>query len=157
MTHQTQGVCGHSNNAGQGDWVILSVDQSPLNINQFVNYLIDTCPFKRTVGCYKGQVEQSFLVPANKLWEIAMAGWIADQESVLYLGACDARGVRPAWLLYSHPERSIIEYVGAFSEQGLGKPTGDYTYDPSTYTYYNISMTAVEAPVPAGLEALLAS
>lgn len=93
--------------------------------------------FQRVLGTYKGKVEYSFVVLPEAAEEVARAGYLDEQESVLYLekahnvGAFLPHWHRHAWLMYMSlaPE----QYMGLFQATHAKAPNEDYTYADNTY------------------------
>ena len=94
--------------------------------------------FQRVLGTYKGKVEYSFVVLPEAAEEVARAGYLDEQESVLYLEKAHNVGVfanaqwcRHAWLMYMSlaPE----QYMGLFQATNAKAPNEDYTYADNTY------------------------
>lgn len=93
--------------------------------------------FQRVLGTYKGKVEYSFVVLPETAEEVARAGYLDEQESVLYLENVHNAGVigqhwrRHAWLMYMSlaPE----QYMGLFQPVHALAPNEDYTYANNTY------------------------
>ena len=94
--------------------------------------------FQRVLGTYKGKVEYSFVVLPEAAEEVARAGYLDEQESVLYLEKAHNVGwrtrphwCRHAWLMYMSlaPE----QYVGLFQATHAAAPNEDYTYADNTY------------------------
>lgn len=93
--------------------------------------------FQRVLGTYKGKVEYSFVVLPEAAEEVARAGYLDEQESVLYLEKAHNAGVfgqhwhRHAWLMYMSlaPE----QYMGLFQATRAKAPNEDYTYADNTY------------------------
>ena len=95
--------------------------------------------FQRVLGTYKGKVEYSFVVLPEAAEEVARAGYIDEQESVLYLEKAhnvgwfsNAHWRRHAWLMYMSlaPE----QYMGLWQPVDAVAPNEDYTY--AGYVYY---------------------
>ena len=93
--------------------------------------------FQRVLGTYKGKVEYSFVVLPEAAEEVARAGYLDEQESVLYLEKAYNAGVfsqhwrRHAWLMYMSlaPE----QYMGLFQPVSTWAPNEDYTYANNVY------------------------
>lgn len=93
--------------------------------------------FQRVLGTYKGKVEYSFVVLPEAAEEVARAGYLDEQESVLYLEKAHSVGVlfphwrRHAWLMYMSlaPE----QYMGLWQPVDAVAPNEDYTYAGNVY------------------------
>lgn len=93
--------------------------------------------FQRVLGTYKGKVEYSFVVLPEAAEEVARAGYLDEQESVLYLEKAHTAVTslhgwrRHAWLMYMSlaPE----QYMGLFQATHAMAPNEDYTYVNNTY------------------------
>lgn len=134
----SQGVCGHSNEAGQSEWALFSTDQSPVNIDELDRLLKDrVVAHKKLLGSYKGVKEISYLVKAGQVEDIIALGYLQGQESYLLLDPCNARGLRKTWLVQvSTGERTELDYFGSYSS--TIPENEDYTFDPVTGCVYTI-------------------
>jgi len=99
--------------------------------------------YKRVRGCYKGEVEDTFMVLMNdhvSEGDMVAIGRAFGQESVLSLEAHMGPRGREATLHYCDGEQPA-EYLGMFRavsrEWALNECDG-YTYDPATRVYYAI-------------------
>lgn len=130
----SQGVCSHSTNASQEQFVIFSTKSPMTVVHELTKNNID---YKALTGMYKGSSERSFIVKATDFGYVldAVPTTLYMQESILFLDRCNARGKRPAWLI--NVGNFNEEYIGLFQETQLGPRDGqDYTFDPRTRTYY---------------------
>lgn len=93
-------------------------------------------PFQRVTGVWKGKAEYSFVVHPSTVEMVARAGFLDDQECVLYLEKPDQFGMRPAWFVYMSlaPEY----YVGLFQRVHKPAPNEGYTYDHDNKEYWVI-------------------
>ena len=89
--------------------------------------------FKELQGKYQGVSETSFIVPASKVGMVKELCHQFEQECYLELGP-ELKGGRAAWFVYSNGRK---EYQGQLQGQP-NKPNEDYTFDPTTSTYYTI-------------------
>lgn len=155
----SQGVCGHSNTAGQSEWAIFSTNQEPSNIERLEKLLLSrVVAYKRVLGQYNGKAEISFLVKAGQVEDIKAHGFLEGQESVLFLEACNARGLRKAWLVNLQDDsRKELGYFGSYTSK-LPDTGEDYTFDPVTGCVYTIREyhSATDKPlskIPAKVQA----
>lgn len=130
----SQGVCSHSTPAAQDRFVIFST-KNPMTVKHELN--LHSIGHKTLTGMWKGTSERSFLVKADDFRHVlaAVPGTLYMEQSILYLEPCNARGKRHAWLVDTNTLNE--EYIGLFQETQLGPRDGqDYTFDPTTSTYY---------------------
>ncbi len=146
----TEGTWGHSDASGGTTYAIFSVDRAGdkdlIEITSRRHAVMafmagNGIDFKAVWGCYKGLQELSYVVETGDLPAIADTGLIAGQESILELGACDARDRRPATLVYlTHSSLSWIkrEDLGLFQQvsEDVAKAQDGYTFDPTTNHYF---------------------
>lgn len=91
---------------------------------------------KRVVGSYKGEKEQSYMLPASDFYVRGLPEVCArhEQESVLYLD-----GQRGAWLRFA-PEygESGQKYLGQWREvpEAVAASRDAWTYDPQSGRFY---------------------
>lgn len=130
--HVSSGVWGRSTPAAYEDYIIFCVGQNPVKIAAFKSWATGRFGFKSLIGCYKGQMEQSFIVNAKHFPEIAE--WTNGEESILHL-ASNPRGVRKATLKYLDGRE---ESLGYFTAVGRDRAmSGDsWTFDPTSGEYY---------------------
>jgi hypothetical protein len=92
--------------------------------------------FKRLLGMYKGTAEQSFIMSRADFDEhVADSKWLNGEESILVLGAADARDHRPAALVYKDG-RTV--QLGRFKSvtRATALRSDCWTYDPLTREYF---------------------
>ena len=139
-TEMSQGVCRHSTVAAQTEWVIFSSSHCGCKtVLSVLAALKRITGFKELVGSWKGVEEAAYLVTKHDFEELQKRSpsLLKGQEAVLELSPVNARGIPKArfvWLATNETQD-----VGHFLTAGNKRPvTGDYTYDPSTNTYYVI-------------------
>ena len=114
--------------------------------------------FKGVAGCWKDQPEQSFLVLADDMDAVISAGWLTDQESILYITAQQPvkNGKRHGWLQMVDGDRSV--FLGELRRvtKEIAEKMGDYTYDPDGKSYWTFFDTeearAAPSPAPGSLK-----
>lgn len=131
--HVSSGIWAQSSPAAYEDYVIFCVGQEPTRIAAFKSWASGRFGFKSLVGCYKGQMEQSFIVNAKHLPEIE--AWIVEEESILYLGS-NPRGARIATLKYLDGREEPLGYFVALIGRDYALARESWTYDPTTDEYY---------------------
>ena len=128
-------VWGRSSEFGYQRFIIFSVDGGAVGAASFWAWALSRgLKAKRLQGCYKGQQEASFLLPAADVARIIP--WIVNQESVLVLSEPDARERRAAALWFHREGRH--ETLGVFrqvSKAEAFKQDG-WTYDFVTGAYF---------------------
>ena len=99
--------------------------------------LPDNIKVKHLKGCYKGTLENSYLIPASRTTKEQILALAAeyDQECVLFLDES-----RAATLLYVNDKLRVQESIGKLVQKprAVALNQGSYTYDPSTDTYFII-------------------
>lgn len=136
MYHDTSlpAVWGRSSPSISESYVIFCVGQDPVKIAAFRAWATDRqLGFKSLKGCYKGQMEESFITNLKNLPYIQK--WLLEEESILLLGPANARDVRPAELVYANGK---TEELGKFFSVGpeTAKRYQSWTYDPLTDNYF---------------------
>ena len=136
----SQGVCSHSTVAAQTEWVIFSSSnrgcKTVLSVLSALNRITG---FMELVGSWKGVEEAAYLVTKRDFKELQKRAplILSGQEAVLELSPVNARGIPKARFVWLATDET--QDVGHFLTHGNKRPvTGDYTYDPSTNTYYVI-------------------
>lgn len=127
-------VWGHSGSTGFDNFIIFCVGYNLRKVMAFRSWATDAeISFKNLIGCYNGTMEYSFIVKADDF--IHVEPWTANQESVLWLGHCDARDRRPAKLIYQTGyEESLGLMQSCRRETALAQQS--WTFDPSTNYYF---------------------
>lgn len=93
-------------------------------------------PIKPLIGSYKGRMEWAFVTTELGFANIAAAGFTAEQESVLYIGAADARDRRKASLVYTGTHQvEELGYYGSVTE-AEAKARDAWTFDPEQGLYF---------------------
>jgi hypothetical protein len=90
-------------------------------------------PFKQVDGCYLGEREESFLVPAKYEKEIMEIAKAYNQESVLFV---DSK--RRGHLIYLEDNKTInLGTLQKVSDEQASNLEA-YTYDPTTKSYWAV-------------------
>lgn len=140
----TSGINAGSNAAGYEQFIIFAIDdQSPLGINQFINWLLtEKIGYKRLIGYWEGQFEASYIV-SLKDWNesIAPSEFAYKQHSVIHLSEVDRRGYRDAVTVFcSGSPQYGKEPVKLGKFMSVGAKTAmaytGWSYDMETKTYY---------------------
>lgn len=101
---------------------------------------------KAVVGRYKGKLESSYIINARNLDEIqlAKAGFIDDQESILYLtphsyGYANYDEKNRVAILYFNSPSIPPRELGVFRAVNQDKvKDNDYSYDPTINTFFMV-------------------
>lgn len=143
MAHSTTGVQSHSSPCT--GYIIFSVFNKDIddliNHNSIKLYLKEnSIPFKELEGMYKGVWELSFLVPAtfNELVDY----WTTKFNQECYLLLTQHKhGVRKASFVYPSKTVEVGFFMSFDDEYVQTNNIKDWTFDPSTDTYYLITPT----------------
>ncbi len=108
-------------------------------------------PIKPVIGSYKGKLEFAFIVQA---WDLGtFRPFFEGQESVLLLGAHDARDRRKATLVYLDGRMTELGTYGSVTE-AEAKASEAWTYDPTQGLYFIARETWTNPYPHPGLGAL---
>ena len=128
--HVSPGLWAHSTTAAYENFVIFCVGQDPYRIAAFRSWAADKgIGFKSLVGCYKGQIEQSFIVNEKNLPFVER--WTRDEESILHL-ASNPRGPRIATLRHRDGREEQLGHFVAVIGRDYALKKESWTYDPRT-------------------------
>ncbi len=134
MQHIPSSVWGHSSPQGFEAYIIFCVGTDKKNIQAFRRWAKkEHLNYKSLVGCYLGQRESSFITNARNYSHIEH--WITSQDSILYLGSCDARDRRPAILCYKDGREDYLGKLVSVSAD-VAHQQHSWTYDPTQDTYF---------------------
>ena len=143
MESINNGICGHSSDMYWKEKVIFSIDDPLEKSKAFISRLARHDVWvKRLVGCFEGVHELSFVVLADDFFsdEFPME-FLNEQECVLQLSVPEKKynGRPTGTLLYNELHGDDPEYeLGKFTHvtQREAIDNGDYTFDPSTASYF---------------------
>lgn len=130
------GVCAHSSAEGMKSFVIFAIDEGN-NSTVFEDWMAEhAIGFKVLHGVYKGSAETSYIVNTDNFVRIRAGGFVANQESFLYLTAMQKDGCRRAFLRYQNND--VVEELGKFYEttREYAQKCENSTYDLSSNTYW---------------------
>lgn len=141
---QRGGLQGHSEKTGGNHYALFSVDTGKLDAvtltgkRQAMSAFLSATGIghKTLIGSYDGNTEISWIINLDNLKQVYLTGMLNDQESILTLGACDARDRRPATLhgIGNTWEKGIGLFQSTTREKALKHRS--WTYDPSTGNYF---------------------
>lgn len=128
------GVWGLSTPYAYRNYIIFCVGQEPRKVTAFRSWASHNgIAFKSLKGCYKGQMEDSFIIAASDLTHIRP--WIEGQESIMWLFPMAQYGKTPASLLYADGREEKLGHLVATAASEALRCTS-WTYDPSTGIHY---------------------
>lgn len=118
-----------------GERVELSARENEFNSVEIEDVLkSNNIPYKEVLGNCNQTIEVSFVVPNTAVGLVKELCQAFNQEYYLELGALH-NGARAAWFVHSDGRK---EFAGVWTGQSY-RPDGDYTYDPTSETYYVIN------------------
>lgn len=124
------GIWGHSSGSKAQHFIMATARPEV-----FAQYLVtNEIGHKEVLGCYKGVQERAFVLNMDNLGVVFEAGFLTDEESILVLGAYNARDWRKATLygISSTWERDIGWFRSV--PEAEAKAQDAWTYDPSIYS-----------------------
>lgn len=115
-------------------YVVFSSDYPSAVIALLQNNKIN---FTELTGMYKGEEEESFLVPLDDFGTVIESGLLDGQESILVLGHKTSQGFRKASIVYHPGDEPPVEagyLVPATRDEAMVED--GWTYDPLYRQYY---------------------
>lgn len=162
MSHSNSGVWGHSSAIGANMYIIFAVSDDIAVNKAFMGYCAGKgISIKPLLGSYKGKTEQSYIANYKALGALLNSGWLKGQESILVLGACNARDQRPASLHYltraGDDLKPLADDLGLFQSVSRGEALAQeaWTYDPDLKEYFICIDPGAVKVCPIGLNAAI--
>ncbi len=164
-------IWGHSSPIGTEHYSIFAVGDDPIKIAAFKGWLKShAIGYKALLGMYQDKTEQSFIINAKHIVQVAYDGWLAGQESILALGVMDSRDRRAAKLIFlnddgfptedgdgpawanNRAEKDLGVLQSVSRDEALNNYQQGWTYDPISREYFiTVDPNAVKID-PHGLE-----
>jgi len=141
--NMNSGVCSHSNPTIWQDYIIFEIDDHQSNCFELkLSCTQQGFGLVELEGCWKGEVNPSFILPAKEFFAGATGESIGsrfclEQECVLHIGPPEkrARAWRDATLLYTNGK---TESIGKFKQvaANVAKEQSGWTRNPNNGAYW---------------------